>query len=58
MSDQGSDAVATPGDQATPGTEGAGENVCPHCSGSGRIGEKPCENCQGTGRVIEALGGG
>jgi hypothetical protein len=47
-----------PGDEARPGTEGAGENLCPHCGGSGRHenGEE-CPVCAGTGRVIEGVGG-
>jgi hypothetical protein len=47
-----------PGDEASEGTEGAGENICPDCNGSGvREGEK-CPTCEGTGRVIEGIGGG
>jgi DnaJ-class molecular chaperone len=46
-----------PGDEAPPGTEGTGENVCPRCGGSGRADGAPCENCGGSGRVIEAVGG-
>jgi hypothetical protein len=47
-----------PGDQAEPGTPGAGENVCPECKGSGRIGVTPCPICGGTGTIIEGIGGG
>jgi RecJ-like exonuclease len=47
-----------PGDQATPGTPGAAENVCPDCKGSGKIGAQPCQTCGGTGTVIEGIGGG
>lgn len=47
-----------PGDQAAPGTPGTGENVCPNCSGSGRIGREPCNRCGGSGKVIEGIGGG
>ena len=32
-----------PGDEAPPGTPGAGENICPTCGG--------------TGKVIEEIGG-
>ena len=47
-----------PGDQAPPGTPGAGENICPKCSGSGQRDDgKPCEHCGGTGKVIEGVGG-
>jgi DnaJ-class molecular chaperone len=47
-----------PGDEAAPGTPGAGENVCPDCKGSGRLGNTPCKTCGGTGKVIEGIGGG
>jgi len=47
-----------PGDEAAPGTEGAGENVCPACRGSGRLQGRPCPNCGGAGRIVEAIGGG
>jgi RecJ-like exonuclease len=46
-----------PGDQAEPGTPGAGENVCPECKGSGRVGAAPCQTCGGTGTIIEGIGG-
>lgn len=46
-----------PGDEAEPGTEGAGENVCPECAGTGVVGGRPCESCGGTGMVIEVVGG-
>ena len=47
-----------PGDQAPPGMSGAGENMCPKCSGSGlRDDGKPCDHCGGTGKVIEGVGG-
>jgi DnaJ-class molecular chaperone len=47
-----------PGDQAAPGTPGAGENVCPDCRGSGKLDAAPCKTCGGTGVVIEGMGGG
>ncbi len=47
-----------PGDQAAPGTPGAGENVCPDCKGSGRLNNAPCKTCGGTGKVIEGISGG
>ncbi len=47
-----------PGDEAAPGTPGAGENVCPDCKGSGRLSNAPCKTCGGTGKVIEGIGGG
>lgn len=46
------------GDEAPPGTEGTGENVCPDCSGSGqREDGSECPTCAGTGRVTEIIGG-
>lgn len=48
----------TPGDEAMPGTEGTGEDVCPDCTGSGRIDGRQCPNCGGTGRIVEGIGGG
>jgi RecJ-like exonuclease len=47
-----------PGDQASPDTPGAGENVCRECQGTGKLGPKDCPICGGTGVVIEELGGG
>ena len=52
------DPPLNPGDEAAPGTPGAGENVCPHCNGAGRHGEQTCPVCGGTGKVIEGIGGG
>ena len=46
-----------PGDEAPPGTEGAGENLCPRCSGTGEADGGPCPECEGTGRVITGVGG-
>jgi DnaJ-class molecular chaperone len=49
----------SPGDQVPPGTPGAGENLCPRCSGKGQLqGGATCTTCNGTGRVVEAVGGG
>jgi hypothetical protein len=47
-----------PGDEAPPGTPGTGEDICPRCSGSGRVQDGKCPDCAGTGRVIEGIGGG
>ena len=47
-----------PGDEAGPGTAGTGENLCPHCRGSGEHGRAPCPVCGGTGKVTEGIGGG
>ena len=52
------DQPLNPGDEAAPGTPGAGENICPHCAGSGRHGETECPVCGGTGKVVEGIGGG
>jgi hypothetical protein len=47
-----------PGDDASPGTPGTGENVCRACAGTGRQGDGVCRDCGGTGRVVEGIGGG
>lgn len=47
-----------PGDQAKPGTPGTGENLCPECSGSGKVEGNACPTCGGSGKVIEGIGGG
>ena len=46
-----------PGDQAPPGTPGTGENICPVCSGDGKVEGRECPHCGGTGRVIGGVGG-
>jgi hypothetical protein len=46
-----------PGDEAPPGTPGAGENICPACGGSGQLDGAACQTCGGTGKVIEEVGG-
>jgi hypothetical protein len=46
-----------PGDQAPPGQPGAGENLCPACSGTGKVNGHPCDQCKGTGKVITGIGG-
>lgn len=46
-----------PGDEATPGTPGAGENYCHVCEGSGTHEGKPCQTCGGTGIIVEGIGG-
>jgi DnaJ-class molecular chaperone len=38
-----------PGDEAAPGTPGSGEDLCPHCGGSGEHDGVPCPVCGGTG---------
>ncbi len=47
-----------PGDDASPGTPGTGENVCPRCNGSGRDGQGECPECGGSGKVTTGIGGG
>ncbi|MGZ3181991.1 MAG: hypothetical protein ACXU8N_06075 [Telluria sp.] len=48
-----------PGDEAAPGTVGAGEDMCEHCAGTGKLaGGQPCPECGGTGRVMRGIGGG
>jgi hypothetical protein len=47
-----------PGDDAEPGTPGTGEDLCPHCGGSGQLNNKACPVCGGTGKVVEGIGGG
>jgi hypothetical protein len=47
-----------PGDDAPAGTPGTGEDICPKCSGTGKLNDKPCPNCAGTGRIVEGVGGG
>ena len=47
-----------PGDEVEPGTQGAAEDVCPECGGSGRLDGESCPNCNGTGVVIRVVGGG
>jgi hypothetical protein len=46
-----------PGDEAAPGTPGAGEDICGVCKGSGKVDGRSCENCGGTGKVIQGIGG-
>jgi RecJ-like exonuclease len=48
-----------PGDEAAPGTPGAGEDTCPKCKGSGKLDNgTPCPECGGTGKIMEGIGGG
>jgi hypothetical protein len=48
-----------PGDAAAPGTPGAGEDICPNCTGTGKLADgRPCPVCGGTGRIMEGIGGG
>lgn len=45
-----------PGDEATPGTPGTGQNICRACAGSGRQADRECPDCGGTGIVIAGVG--
>jgi DnaJ-class molecular chaperone len=53
-----SDTDTNPGDEAASGTPGTGENVCPHCRGSGEHDGIRCPVCGGSGKVTEGLAGG
>jgi DnaJ-class molecular chaperone len=49
-----------PGDEAPPGTDGTGEDICPRCGGSGISGgdrDTDCPECNGTGMVVRGVGG-
>jgi DnaJ-class molecular chaperone len=48
-----------PGDEATPGTPGAAEDICEQCNGTGTLaGGADCPSCGGSGRVMRGIGGG
>jgi hypothetical protein len=48
-----------PGDEAAPGTPGAGEDICEACGGKGTLASgAACPQCGGTGRVMRGIGGG
>lgn len=53
----GASAPMSPGDEAPPGTEGSGEDVCPRCGGSGTLAGRDCPECEGTGKVTVGIGG-
>jgi RecJ-like exonuclease len=54
-----SEPPLSPGDEAKPGTPGAGEDLCEACAGSGKLSDgRPCPQCGGTGRVMRGIGGG
>jgi DnaJ-class molecular chaperone len=46
-----------PGGEAPATQEGAGENVCSACSGTGRVDGRQCEACGGSGVVAEPISG-
>jgi DnaJ-class molecular chaperone len=45
-----------PGDEARPGSEQSGDQICPTCGGTGRIENSACADCGGTGRVTVIVG--
>ena len=47
-----------PGDEAPPGDQLAGENICRVCRGSGELDGQPCANCAGTGMTTSIISGG
>lgn len=48
-----------PGDALPPDAPGAGESICYHCNGSGKMeGGETCQMCNGSGRIIESVSGG
>jgi hypothetical protein len=46
-----------PGDEAPPGTQGTGDDICEQCGGSGRANGGQCPNCAGTGKVTRGISG-
>jgi hypothetical protein len=53
------DFQLNPGDDATAGTPGTGEDICQVCHGSGKnVTGGECPNCGGTGKIVEGIGGG
>ena len=59
MSQQGGNqgSGTNPGDEATPGTPGTGEDICPVCHGTGKVSGADCKNCGGSGKIVEGIGG-
>jgi hypothetical protein len=55
---QQGDRLMAPGDEAPPGTPGTGEDLCPDCSGRGRLDGQECGACLGRGRVVKAISAG
>ena len=53
----GPTAPMAPGDEASPGTPGTGEDVCRTCGGTGPLNGGPCPECEGTGKVVRGIGG-
>jgi hypothetical protein len=44
-----------PDDDVERDIKSGGPNVCPDCSGAGRVGPELCGACGGTGRLEEAV---
>lgn len=44
-------------EKVPPGTKGAGENICRHCGGTGKMDGETCRECKGTGKVTTPVGG-
>jgi hypothetical protein len=42
---------------APTGSDGAAEQPCPRCGGTGQAGANPCPECDGTGKVIAGAAG-
>jgi DnaJ-class molecular chaperone len=45
-----------PGDEDAPGASQTGQDICPACSGSGRLDQGPCPDCGGSGRITVIVG--
>ncbi len=51
-------ADMAPGDEAAPGADAAGENLCRTCGGAGEVDGRECPECGGTGRTTSAVSAG
>ena len=47
--------VSTRGGEASSGTPGTGEHICPACAGTGRLGRTDVRYCGGIGRITDVL---
>ena len=47
----------SPGDEAPPDAENAGEDICRRCNGDGKVDGGDCPECEGTGKVMRGVGG-
>jgi hypothetical protein len=57
-SQQGASGGSSNPDAVPAGTQGAGENICRRCSGTGQADGRPCPDCDGSGKVVAPIGGG